>query len=347
MVRSRLALLVVLTLCVTARPANAGSPLDDQLSQQLQTACAAFSGTTGVVVADPLTGYRFGLNDQRVFPAASLYKLAVLTEAYRQAAAGQISLDDTMITITDDDLTGDGYFTASGTSLTVREAIERMIAISDNSPALALVRVLDAHQINATLLALGLMSTRLNTPLPEQERTSSSNVTTASDIATLFNGLALGQIVSPDASREMLAVLARQQINDRLPAGVPPGVTVAHKTGDLPGISHDAGMISTSSGPRIVVMLTSDFASIDDVTTLAESLGALAMRWRSTGPNAGLTDAGALPLANLGSGESIVVPVSVNAPTGAGSYVLELEVTDPVLGPTGNRMPIVVMVTAP
>ena len=394
--RSALVVLTVLALTVGARPAAADSPLDDQLTQQIQVACAAFSGTLGVVVADPQGGFRYGVNDQRSFPAASLYKLAVMAEAYRQAAAGLISLDDTTINIGPDDLPDDGYFTPAGTALSVREAIERMITISDNSPAFALVRVLDPHQINATMVALGLTNTRLNSPLPEAERTSSSNVTTASDMAALFTGLARGQIVSPAASREMLAVLARQQINDRLPAGVPKGVTIAHKTGDLPGVSHDAGIIWTSSGPRVVVMLTSDFVNIDDVTTLAETLGALtygssldgfaaryglngptgvithpgtpltwtvrlsnasslswtsatalAIRWQSGGQSPTTTQVGAIPLANLATGASITVPVSVTAPSAIGSYVLELEVIDPTIGSTGNRMPIVVMVTPP
>lgn len=386
----------VVALCFGAAPANGGSPLDEQLVQQIQTTCAAFTGALGVVIVDPLGGFRYGVNDQRSFPAASLYKLAVLTEAYRQSALGQISLDDTTVTITDEDLTDSGYYTPSGTTLSVRQALERMITISDNSPALALVRLLDVHQINATMVALGLANTRLNTPLPEVERTSSSNVTTASDMAALFAGLARGQIVSPEASRDMLAVLARQQINDRLPAGVPAGVTVAHKTGDLQGVSHDVGIIWTPGGPRVVVMLTSDFASIDDVTTLAEHLSALAFgavldrfaaryalngptgviarplarlswtvrltnassapwtsttvlaaRWITVGESSSTTAAGALPLADLGPGSSITVPVLVTAPSAVGSYVLELEVIDPTIGATGNRMPIVVVVTPP
>jgi beta-lactamase class A len=386
----------MVALCLGARPANAESPIDDQVGQQIQAACTAFPGSAAVVVADPQGGFRYGVNDQRSFPAASLYKLAVLIEAYRQDALGQISLDDTRIVITEDDITDSGYFTPAGTPLSVREAVERMITISDNSPALALVRLLDAHQINATMVALGLTNTRLNTPLPDDERTSSSNVTTASDMATLFVGLARGQIVSPGASRDMLAVLARQQINDRLPAGVPAGVTVAHKTGDLPGVAHDAGIIWTPNGPRVVVMLTSDFASFDDVTTLAENLGslaygapldrfaaryalngptgvithpdaplswtlrltnassmswtsatALAVRWLSVGQSPTRTETGALPLANLAPGSSITVPISVTAPSAAGSYVLELEVVDPTIGSTGNRMPIVVVVTPP
>jgi beta-lactamase class A len=56
----------------------------------------------------------------------------------------------------------------------------------------------------------------------------------------------------------MLARLERQRINDRIPAGLPKTAVVAHKTGNLPGLIHDAGIIFTPAGPRVVVVTTSD-----------------------------------------------------------------------------------------
>ena len=74
----------------------------------------------------------------------------------------------------------------------------------------------------------------------------------------------------------MLEVLKRQQINDRLPSGLPSDATVAHKTGNLPGIAHDAGIVYTPTGPRIVVVLTAGFTAYDDVIALNERVAALA-----------------------------------------------------------------------
>jgi len=86
--------------------------------------------------------------------------------------------------------------------------------------------------------------------------------------------LAKRQLISPAASDRMLARLERQQINNRLPAQLPPGVVVAHKTGNLAGLTHDAGIIYTKSGPRVVVAMTWD-ASDDEADNFISSVGAL------------------------------------------------------------------------
>src|SRR5207247_2412557 len=80
---------------------------------------------------------------------------------------------------------------------------------------------------------------------------------------TFLTLLARHQLVSPAASDRMLARLGRQKINNRLPAQLPENVLVAHKTGNLAGLVHDAGIIYTKSGPRVVVTMTWD-ASVDD-----------------------------------------------------------------------------------
>lgn len=274
-VHTRLLLAVVAALSLVLVPAPASADPGDDASGRLATALGRFSGRAGIVVADALTGAGSYSAADVVFPSASLYKLSVMAEAYRRAGEGTLSLDGA-ITITDDDLTSDGYDTEAGTTLSLRGAIERMITVSDNSPALALVRVLGVRRINATSLALGMNSTRINTVLPDEERTAPFNTTTARDVATLLGGLARGTVYGPDASRAMLDTLARQRINDRLPAGLPDGTVIAHKTGNLDGVSHDAGVVFAPAGPRIVVMLTADYDSDDDVIALAERLAALA-----------------------------------------------------------------------
>jgi len=259
---------VLLGSTMPAAADTGAAPLGDAIAG----AVASFSGIAAVVVADPTTGAAYETAAARVFPSASLYKLAVLVEAYRQAAVGSLSLDDQTITITDDDLTDGGIEIDSGTPLTVREALERMITVSDNSCARALVRLLDTHNVNATARSIGLTDTRINTTLPQEERTADYNTTSAADLERLFNGLVRGTVVNAAASRSMLEVLGRQQINDRLPAGLPNGTPIAHKTGNLDGIAHDAGIITTPFGPRVVVVLTQDYADYADVITLAATV---------------------------------------------------------------------------
>lgn len=98
------------------------------------------------------------------------------------------------------------------------------------------------------------------------------NVTTAADIAALYVMLINGQLVSESASEEMLLLLEDQQINDRLPAYLPEDTVVAHKTGNLDGLVHDAGIIFAPAGPVVVVVLTEDldeWLAIDLIATVA------------------------------------------------------------------------------
>lgn len=253
-------------------PATASDDVSGPLRGAIDAAASAFSGSTAIVVADPRRGTAYERDAGRVFPAASLYKLAVMVEAYRQAAAGTISLDGSTITIEDEDQADGGVLTAAGTVLTVRDAVELMITASDNACAEALLRTLDPHRVNDAAAALGLRDTRVNTALPAEERTADANTTSARDLVRLFSALVKGTVVDPAASAEMLAVLGRQRINDRLPTGLPAGTAIAHKTGNLDEVAHDAGIVTTPFGPRVVVVLTADYGDYGEVIDLAAAV---------------------------------------------------------------------------
>ncbi|MDP9319624.1 MAG: class A beta-lactamase-related serine hydrolase [Chloroflexota bacterium] len=239
---------------VTATQAPlAVSPATDAatLATAMRERLREFGGTTGVFIAipgrpEPL--YAAGADTP--FVAASLYKLAVLLRVESLVQRGTLSYDDT-ITIEEVDVTQDGSNEFPGTTLTIDRALEEMITYSDNGAALALVRVYGAAATDATLAAAGITGFHI------AESDDEDNVATARALGTFFDLLATRRLVSAEASDRMLARLERQQINDRLPRDLPADVAVAHKTGDLGGLIHDAGLIQTSDGPRIAVVLTS------------------------------------------------------------------------------------------
>lgn len=306
----RAALALATAACLTLGLPSAAAGENPPLAAAADAAIAAFSGTAGVVMTDPRNGASYEHAADRVFQSASLYKLVVMAEAYRQAVASGLSLDAVTLTITDEDLVDGGDETDSGVTLTVHEAIERMITRSDNSCGRGLVRLLDAHNVNATARSLGMTQTRINTMLPEAERTSDVNETSARDIARLLTALVQGRVVDASSSAEMLGVLGRQELNDRLPSGLAPGTPVAHKTGNLDGIAHDAGVITTPFGPRVVVMLTEGYADYADVVTLAGALAA---------------DAFALPLARFAAAIS---PLQLSAVTRSQPFTATIQVTN-------------------
>src|SRR5207248_3268316 len=238
------------------------------LVQQLDGLVSAFPGGTGLWIADPnLPAPLFRHDPEEQVITASLYKLGVLAEAERRVDAGELHYSDT-ITIEPEDITTDGSFEYAGTELTLDEALEAMITVSDNGAALALWHVLGGANIDATLEKAGISN--FHVAFDDTE----DNWATPHAIGTFFTLLAKRQLISPAASDRMLARLERQQINDRLPAQLPGGVVVAHKTGNLSGVTHDAGIIYTKTGPRVVVAMTWD-ALDEDAANFISSIGSL------------------------------------------------------------------------
>jgi beta-lactamase class A len=257
---------VSLVMAVSApAPARASTA---ELVQQLDGLISSFPGGAGIWIADPTIAaplYTHDPDEQVI--AASLYKLGVLAEAERRVDAGDLHYGD-VITIQPEDITIDGSFEDAGTQLTLDEALEAMITISDNGSALALWRILGGANIDATLDKAGIKN--FHVAFDDTE----DNWVTARAIGTFFTLLAKRQLISAAASDRMLSRLERQQISDRLPAQLPAGVVVAHKTGNLSGVTHDAGIIFTKSGPRVVVALTWD-ALDDDAANFISSIGSL------------------------------------------------------------------------
>lgn len=256
-----LALALTLFGLIPGAPAAASTA---DLVQQLDQLVRAFPGGAGLWIGDARTSkpiYSHDANEPII--TASLYKLALLAEAERRVEAGQLRYGD-IITIADEDITEDGSFEVAGTELTLDEALEVMITISDNGAALALWHMLGAANVNATMRAAGVNDFHVFV-----EWGVDDNVATPAAIGTLLTLLAKRELISAAASDRMVARLARQQIRDRLPAALPEGVVVAHKTGNLPGLTHDAGIIFTPSGPRVVVAMTWDAFDADAYAFIA------------------------------------------------------------------------------
>src|SRR6058998_2739884 len=267
MVRSVVLALAVALVAnpLAARPAAAST---SELVQQLDGLVRGFPGGAGIWVSDPRLGsplFTHAPAEQVI--AASLYKLGVLAEAERRVDAGELHYGD-VITIEPEDITLDGSFEDSGTQLTLDQALEAMITVSDNGSALALWHILGGSNIDATLEKAGVKD--FHVAFDDSE----NNWVTPHAVGTFFTLLAKRQLISPAASDRMLARLERQQINDRLPAQLPGGVVVAHKTGNLSGVTHDAGIIFTKTGPRVVVAMTWD-APDEDAANFISSIGSL------------------------------------------------------------------------
>jgi beta-lactamase class A len=236
----------------------------------VQAALAGQRGTFGVAVRNLQTGETTILADHDFFPSGSLYKLAVMDEVFRRQQAGGLSLGDVLtIQPSDMDETSDGEVLSVGQRVTVEQALEAMIEVSSNVAAHALADRVGWEPINQTMESLGLHETRL--PVGAWRKTvtdwrGQEASTSPVDMLRFFQALYNRQLVSPTASDHMLSLLLNQRINDRLPANLPPGIRVAHKTGNLPNVINDAGIVYGPKANFVLVILTHD---IDEAQAIA------------------------------------------------------------------------------
>ena len=147
-----------------------------------------------------------------------------------------------------------------GLTVQVGDLVTLMIILSDNTATNLLIDLLGQERINRTIAALGLTGTQLNRKLFDaaQAALGVQNYVTAADMGALLKGLWRGEIVSPDASREMLDILFNQRLNGKLPFFLHGrGIRCAHKTGEDDGITHDVGIVYARK-PFVLCMLSEE-----------------------------------------------------------------------------------------
>jgi beta-lactamase class A len=237
---------------------------DPVLTRSLDQALAGVDGHMGIVVKDLGSSKGAVLNGNLELQSASLYKLPILFSVFD---LGLNMAEE--LTITDEALSYDAgtMELSAGESLSVAEALERMVTLSDNTSAILLGGRVGAARINANIAALGMDTTHYSL-----ERMTTS----ALDVSRLLELIADGNAVSNSASADMLHLLLRQRVNDRLPRLLPASVQVAHKTGNLPGVVNDAGILYGSKSTVLVAALVSDTSDEVAAATAIAEVGQIA-----------------------------------------------------------------------
>jgi beta-lactamase class A len=243
-------------------PSAAGVIADAGLVRRLDQALAGVDGHVSVAVKDLASGRGAVLDGDRELPAASLYKLPILFAVFE---AGLGMGEQLPITEEAREYDSGTLELGVGETLTVAEALERMVTISDNTAAVMLGSRAGGGRVNADIAALGMDSTHYSL-----ERMTTS----ASDMLHFLDLLARGKMVSTAASADMVHLLLRQRVNDRLPRLLPGGVEVAHKTGNLPGTVNDVGIIY---GPTSTLAVAALVSETTDETAAASGIAQLSL----------------------------------------------------------------------
>jgi beta-lactamase class A len=228
------------------------------------------------------------IDPDKTFHAASTMKVPVMIELFRQAHAGTLALDDPLpirndfhsivdgsrYALAEDDTADKDVVAALGRTLTLRQLCEAMITVSSNFAANLLIERLGAENIRHTVTALGAGGMHVLRGVEDQKAFDKglNNTTTARALLILLERLSQGRAVDKESDAEMVRILGRQKLSpDAIPAGVPSGIVVAHKTGSITRIHHDAAIVYAPR-PYVLVVLV---RGIDDTGKSAAVMAAV------------------------------------------------------------------------
>jgi beta-lactamase class A len=254
-------------ICALPKPQGIRINPDDwqSLAKAVSIRANRFGGTVGYVIKDFRSGQVASSGADQVFPSASLIKFPILCAAFQAAEEGRFSLSAPITLQRGDRKGGSGTlkFSPIGTVYTNRELLEAMIDHSDNTAAGLIVEQLGYDYLQKTFIALGLQDTIIR---PEgftltSRRVHEDNMTSPRDMAFLLEKIYKRELVSADASDQMLDIMKHQHLRDRLPKFLPNGWEIAHKTGLLRRACHDVGIVFSPKGDYMICVLTSNDAT--------------------------------------------------------------------------------------
>ncbi|MBV8354563.1 MAG: serine hydrolase [Candidatus Eremiobacteraeota bacterium] len=269
MSRRVLAFVGTLLLGMSALPADAAAlpgPLA-QLQSELYSYSEQAPGRVALAVTDVATGLTTGYNAGEEMPAASTIKIPVMVEVFRQLGAGNFDLNRRLHLMGSDKDWGSGDLcdAPAGSSYTVSRLLALMIDDSDNTATNMLIRLVGRAKINATMQDLGLTHTRLSDFIRSEGPIRHALRSTPADMGHLLVAMAREKLVDEWSSRQMIAILAADHINTLLPVPLPPGTTIAHKTGSLHDTLNDVGIVypnDAAQPPYVVAVMTTDLSSL-------------------------------------------------------------------------------------
>jgi beta-lactamase class A len=205
---------------------------------------------TGMFFLDLDTGNYLDISGDRVFPAASTIKLPILFAFFQDLEAGKVRMDETLVMRDDLIASGSGEMQDSpvGSKYSVRETVNKMITISDNTATNMIIdRLGGIAKVNQHFRSWGLKDTVLRNWLGDF---SGTNTTSSKDMVRLLALVIDNKLVSSSNREQALDILRRTVTRTLLPAGIGSGADIAHKTGDIGFLIGDAGLIKMPNGKR-------------------------------------------------------------------------------------------------
>jgi beta-lactamase class A len=250
----------------------------DSVVEQIQSRISAEPGAqVGLAYVDLASGDTLFLNADTSFHAASTMKVPVMIELFRRANTGSFRMDQGLLMVNQFASIVDGspysldvgsdsdstLYHRIGQRVRVDTLLRLMITRSSNFATNTLITLVGADAVTRSMRSLGAQRIQVLRGVEDGKAFEKglNNTTTARDLAIILRAIEEGRAGSPAATHEMLAILLAQEFNEKIPAGLPPGTRVAHKTGEITAVSHDAAIIyPTGRKPYVLVVLTRGIA---------------------------------------------------------------------------------------
>ena len=252
----------------------------DSLAERIDSLVAAVPGAeVAVAFVDLGSSDTLFRNADVVYHAASTMKIPVMMEILRSSEAGRLPLDQEILLVNQfasivdgspyaiDEDSDTAIYSRIGERFTVRELMRRMIVYSSNLATNALIALVGAEQVNAMAVNLGARNTRVLRGVQDLKafEAGMNNTLTARDLAVLLRSVEQRVAVSPAAAVAMRDLLLAEERNLRIRAGVPAGVPVASKTGEITAHYHDSAIVyPPGRPPYVLVVLTRGIAAEAD-----------------------------------------------------------------------------------
>ncbi|MDQ6787224.1 MAG: class A beta-lactamase-related serine hydrolase [Acidobacteriota bacterium] len=270
-------------------PVSISSVAPQTLDDKIQNEIKNFSGKVWIYAKNLDTGRDYSLRADEQVRTASTIKLAIMAETFHQVAQGKLKWTDEIVLTKEKKQGGSGILSefSDNTKIDLQTALHLMIVVSDNTATNLVLDKVGTDNVNAFAESLGLHQTRSLRKiggggeakvLDEQPlyKTFGLGVSSPHDMVHLLEMLERGEVVSKEASAEMLSIMKRQQYKDGIGRGLPDTIGSASKSGALDRLRSDVGIIYTRRG-RIAMAITTD--DMMEIAYTEENPG-LKMLWR-------------------------------------------------------------------
>lgn len=241
----------------------AGKSLDEEVKAQL----ALFKGTVSIFAKNLDTGESYALGADDRVRTASTIKIAVMVEAFARVAEGRAKWTDELVLTKAARFAGSGVLPelADGLHLTLRDAVNLMMVISDNTATNLVLDYLSTDAVNARMDSLGFKQIRILRRVGSggesvagrivDNKRFGLGVATSREMVGLLEKLDRGEIVNKAAAKEMIELMKREQ--NHFAIGRTMDVEMATKYGALDRLRSSIGIIYSKQG-RIAMAITCD-----------------------------------------------------------------------------------------